>query len=357
MEPSTAFSIAKFAYSTYEYLNSKEDTQQFEVITKLLNQINTKLDVLNDKLDLIYFEINQLPNKIEYSRNISVLNGILEDLKPLYNTLNDFIFKFGRKQGIRKFIAINKQIINEHLNTIRLTFQRLENYHDPITTIYISTCVKVDLELSVLIDVDNISIKNRMIDYLTYFSNSTLPTQTQMVRDEIEKWRKYESLLNRGEYYTDLEGIPPIDNQALFFYELKPLTISNEEFTKEQLEVIQMLIEKTLLNQTELNIKRNYLRTNIGSVGGYIQAHLPRPNIVRLINEGYLRPGEAGLISHGFSRMPGDKTFRKVYKNKLATVNVEYLDHFHKLISYLSAINTSNKVRLFLKETIDEYSV
>ena len=44
MEPSTAFSIAKFAYSTYEYLNSKEDTQQFEVITKLLNQINTKLD-------------------------------------------------------------------------------------------------------------------------------------------------------------------------------------------------------------------------------------------------------------------------------------------------------------------------
>src|ERR1700752_4114842 len=106
---STAFTVAKFAYSAYEYLNATDQTDQFKLITKLLNEINTKLDVINDKLDKIYFEIQIIPNRVEYARNISILNGIFENLKPLFKSLNEHIRIYGRRKGIRKFLQGNGQ--------------------------------------------------------------------------------------------------------------------------------------------------------------------------------------------------------------------------------------------------------
>lgn len=358
MEPTTAIGIAKFAYSTYEFLYAEEDTSQFDAIMKFLNQINTKLDIIIDKLDLIYIEIEQLPDKIEYNKNISTLNGIIEELKPFYNTLNDFRDEFGNKKGTRKFLNANNNIerIEKYLYDFRETFQKLEKYKDPITTCYLATCAKFDYQLSLLISTDDITLKNRLKDYLTYFNDSTLEAQIIVVRTDIENWRKLESMLNRAEYFKKpLPGITWILDGGLIFLELKPLPLVLAELPIEEQNIINSLLVKNFLKTEDLNIKFNYIGRNIGPVGGYVNAHLQRKPIIKLIEAGYLKPGAKGLQSQGFSIKPGDKTFNKVYKKKYISLDFEYKLLLNKLISYLSALNTNNEIKTYLTNLINEY--
>lgn len=361
MNISTALNVAKFAYSTFEFVNAKE-SQNLEPILAYLKEINTKLDVINDKLDKLFTEIDILPNKIEYTKNISTLNAVLEDLKPFSNTLRELKATYGEAEGKEKFITSYKSTLNDYLNLIHLTFQKLENYHDPLVTTYICACVKVDLELSILLSTDRIGIKERMRDYLDYFDKSSLSKLTENFRESIENWRRLESLLNRtlsaGDAFTQVLNLPPIpkDKSGVYFYELDPLPIALSELNEDQHKLVSFLLEKKLLKENELKIRINYKRSYLGVRGGYVNVHAERPAFVSLMKQGYLRPGPEGLISHGFSEGEKQTRFKDLYNIKIKTVNIEYMDHFEKLLSYLSAMNTATSTKILINQAISNYS-
>lgn len=185
MDPVTAITIAQFAISTYSMLSSRGSGDPLDAIVGMLIEINSKLNVINDKLDIIYDAVVSLPDKIEYKRRTNDLISVANRMPVIFKNLNSDIKEYGEERGKREFKKKNEFELRGYLNVIRLSSAVLKTEIDPLTVSLLAGACQNDFELCRILQVDEDYIKNEQLDYLTYFKRA-LWTDNNSLEKKIE---------------------------------------------------------------------------------------------------------------------------------------------------------------------------
>ncbi|WP_299105991.1 hypothetical protein [uncultured Tenacibaculum sp.] len=162
MESSTILNIASFSIN----MINKPSGNPMDAVVQMLNSINSKINILNEKMDLIINEITTVDDRVETKRRVNDLIAVYEQSRIYLNNYNDYIenYKYGRK----KFIEDHKFSINQHLQDITNSFNVLKSNHEPYIISQICLSIILYSNLSHLVDTNNIKVKNQFDAFLKY---------------------------------------------------------------------------------------------------------------------------------------------------------------------------------------------
>ena len=185
MDPVTGVAIAQFAFSAYGMFSKRSSGDPIDALVAMLVEINKKLNIINEKIDVIYSEVVKLPDKIEYKRRLNDIISVSNRIPLLYKNLQDDIKK-DRAKGKNEFIKKNEADIKSYLNVLRLSVAVLKSEYDTLTISLISNACQIDYELCKLINLDNEYVKNEQEEYLRYIKQAIWLNDNN-VEDIIEK--------------------------------------------------------------------------------------------------------------------------------------------------------------------------
>ncbi|WP_034761646.1 hypothetical protein [Chryseobacterium gregarium] len=173
MEPVTAIAIASFVYSLYSSFSKRASGDPIDAMVAMLVEMNKKLSIINDKLDIIYDTVVQLPDKVEYTRRINDLIVVSSRMPVLYNKLQaDIATNKSDVKGKAEFIRKNSQDVNSYLSDIRKSMQVLKKETDILTIAMLCNAAQNDFELCKLINVSPQDIKIEQTEYLKYLKSA-----------------------------------------------------------------------------------------------------------------------------------------------------------------------------------------
>jgi hypothetical protein len=276
MDPITIMAIASFAYSVYS--SSKRGSgDPMDAIVGMLVEINKKLSIINDKLDVIYGSIVNMPDKIEYKRRVNDLISVANRIPVLYENLKSDIDQYGSTlKGKIEFKRKNEVEIRNYLDTIRLSFQVLKSENDILTIALLANACQIDYELSNLINLDTNYVKSEQKVYLKYLKNAVwedlngLESRIKQSNDKLDSviagsflidWRFHVCTSPRAH-----EEIAEYKNERLFTYYLpvfKPLILTPS----------QNVISNNLAELGYLDIK--YFNNELNAYGEKVIPKIP----------------------------------------------------------------------------------
>lgn len=326
-----------------------------DALVGLLNAMNSKLDIIKDKLDVIYKEMLGLSDQFVYKGELTRMAGVFGQTNVVYKNYDYNITTYGLSKGHRLFVEKYEQTIMEYISDIETAFNNIKRFYDPVTVSYVSICAKVDYEFSVIVDKEHAHIKHKLEEYLDYFKKAlwldpnNLGEQAANCRKEIERWRRLQSLFQLC--------LP--DGTCKFrynkFYELKPLPLDSTIFSKEELTVIENLYRLGLLTKEDQKIKYNY-ESSIPcqqfckmELKPYQYNDRCRAIFDRLRSEGYVNPGVNGYVEAGGG---SEGNFFRLLEVREKTVPEEYKDHFIRLMLFLSANQAATESVKFLNQVL-----
>lgn len=186
IEPTTAIAVAQFSVSMLRSFSGGGN--QLDAVVKLLTAINRKLDIMNDKLDIILEEVVKSPDRTVYKYQYEEAKSAMSRLSEYYAHYQRDVQDKGPTFAKLEFNKKYKAAFKDQLEKIKGTTFLLE-HNDPLTVNFICLLATSYYEYSKFIDRDPDDLSYEMRPFYAYLIRTS--------------WEGNNSLIGKIDYYRN----------------------------------------------------------------------------------------------------------------------------------------------------------